>query len=84
MKVKCTTCNGTKELEVNYEDSTEYGDFFTLKEFIDMCECGGFIDYDGHGNYATAEQCTNINISPSHVMKKIHLTEFTHVMWYNR
>ena len=56
MKVKCTTCNGTKELEVNYEDSTEYGDFFTLKEFIDMCECGGFIDYDGHGNYATAEQ----------------------------
>ena len=55
-----------------------------MEDFIDYCECGAFIDYDGDGQYATKTQVINLYIKPSHVIKKQHLTKFSHIVWYNR
>ena len=62
----------------------------TIEDFIACCLEGGFIDYDGMGNWATAthvddrgfekwiypSQITNGTITPPDWA--------THVLWYNR
>jgi hypothetical protein len=61
------------------------GDIFPIKQFISMCESGGFIDSDGFGNYATKTQISDIEIYPSDVVKhKSIRTDFTHVVWFNK
>ena len=62
----------------------KYGDLFTMKDWLECVECGGIIDYDGYGNYATETERSNIEVRPSDVKKgKIDKT-WTHVVWYNR
>lgn len=60
------------------------GDHMTMKEFVECCECGGFIDYDGYGYYATEKEMTDKVIIPSEVMKGEHDNSYSHVVWYNR
>lgn len=60
------------------------GQIYTLEEFIKMCEVGGFIDYDGFGNYATESAKSDIEVIPSDIKEKIYRTDFTHVIWFNR
>lgn len=67
-----------------WSEIPEYGDVYTIDEFIDMCECGGFIDYDGHGNYCKDGKCTDIIIKPSDVAQGMVRSEFDSVCWYNR
>jgi len=62
----------------------DYGNHMPMQEFIDCCECGGFIDYDGSGNYATETEESDISISPSDVARGDIRKDFTHVVWYNR
>ena len=61
-----------------------YGDLMTLKEFIDCVRGGGFIDYDGHGSYATETECSNLTVRPSDILTEKYRKDFTHVMWFNR
>jgi hypothetical protein len=63
-----------------------YGNLYTLEEFMENCRNGGFIDYDGFGNFATAKEMYNKEVYPSDVLKKNFKPqpEFTHVMWFNR
>jgi len=66
------------------EEIPDYGDHMTLEAFIECCETGGFIDYDGTGYYATADRMTRIRVSPSDVTEgKINQT-YTHVVWFNK
>lgn len=65
-------------------DIPEYGHHMTLKDFIECCEAGGFIDYDGSGTYATETQESDIAIYPSDIMSGVFRQDFTHVVWYNR
>jgi hypothetical protein len=69
-------------------DGKVIGDLFTIKEFIENCEDGGFIDYDGSGNYAKEVNGkmmeSNISIFPSDIKNKSIRVDFTHVLWYNR
>ena len=66
-------------------EQAEYGDLFTISEFIDSCKCGALIDYDGFGHLATADKESTINITPSDRMKTLTLNPWaTHVMWFNR
>jgi hypothetical protein len=62
------------------------GDLFTLEEWIDCVKGGGFIDYDGSGNYSDGKRESNKNVIPSDVSGGFLLKnkEFTHVVWYNR
>ena len=64
--------------------SAEYGDIMPLKKWIKNCNAGGFIDYDGHGELATVDKCSNISIWPSirHTMK--YPDWATHIVWYNK
>ena len=34
------------KMEPEFEEIPDYGDVFTLEDFLDNVKCGGFIDYD--------------------------------------
>jgi len=61
-------------------------DLMTLKEFVNCCTSGGFIDYDGNGYYASATHESNIPAIPSMITSKMILDNplLTHVVWYNK
>ena len=63
---------------------SEDSDVMSLKEFIQHCKSGGFIDYDGFGNYVKDGQCTDIDILPSDVTNKSIRNDFDTIVWYNR
>jgi len=62
----------------------DYGDHMTMEEWLECVECGGFIDYDGSGNYATATQMSDKEVVPSDVKKGSIDKSFTHVVWFNK
>lgn len=59
-----------------------YGDLLTVQEFLDNCESGFFIDYDGHGNPAKDGMLSSQRIYPSE--RSTIPSDATHVVWYNR
>ena len=56
-----------KDEKIKYEPLSSYGDLFTMKDFISHCKTGCFIDYDGHGYYATKTKMSNKIVHPSDV-----------------
>lgn len=83
---KMNECRRQYDLVREYQlgNIPKYGDHMTMKEFKECVDSGGFIDYDGYANYATADQCSNIALSASTVKKNLHRKDFTHVVWYNK
>lgn len=73
-----------KQTDFELESHDNIGDLMTFEEFKENVECGGFIDYDGFGYYATSDKQSDIIISPSDIKAEIHRDDFTHVKWYNR
>ena len=65
-------------------DIPNYADVMPLNDFIDCCNSGGFIDYDGSGNYVLDGMETDITIHPSDVKHGAIRWEFDSVAWYNR
>jgi len=68
-------------------DTTEYAnepcaDVMTVEEWLESCEFGGFIDYDGYGSPMKDGKVARMTISPSrrHLVPK----DATHIEWYNR
>jgi len=61
-----------------------FGDLFTMEEFRENVECGGFIDSDGSGRYATENEESDIYIYPSDLEGNRVRDDFTHVMWFNK
>ncbi len=69
---------------MKFEPIPKYGSLMTIEQWLDCVKCGGFIDYDGFGNYAFKEKMSDKEVRPSDVKKgKIDKT-FTHVVWFNR
>lgn len=63
----------------------DFGDLMTMNDFIECCEDGGFIDYDGSGYYASETKLNgSITVYPSMVRKGTIDKRYTHIMWYNR
>ena len=56
----------------------------TINEFKSDCECGGIMDSDGFGYYATDKEVSNIEASPNAFRQGIIREDFTHVCWYNK
>ncbi len=50
------------------EDFPDYGDYFTLQEFKDNCECGDFIDNDGTNYFCIGQKMSQISSPPSLVL----------------
>jgi hypothetical protein len=65
-------------------DLPDYGQVMTLRQFIGSVKSGGFIDYDGSGNYVKDGKMTNIDIYPSDVKHNSIRKEFTKIIWFNR
>lgn len=67
------------------ENGDNDDDIYTLKDFIDCCTSGGFIDYDGYGHYGTTEcHVWNTFVHPSDITRGRIDYRFSHVIWYNR
>ena len=56
----------------------------TIKEFKSHCNCGGIMNSDGVGYYATDKEVSNIEASPRAFVDGIIRSDFTHVCWYNK
>ncbi len=67
------------------EDFPDYGDYFTLEEFRDNCECGGFIDNDGTGYFCIGQKMSQISSPPSLILDpRADLHIFDGVYWFNK
>lgn len=60
------------------------GNKMLLKDFIENCECGGFIDYDGFGYYSKDGFASDIEIYPSDIDNNSIRKDFDEIIWYNR
>lgn len=67
-----------------FNDIPDYADVMSLKDFIENVECGGFIDYDGSGNYVRDGKESNITINPSDIRYGAIRDDFDSVAWYNK
>ena len=68
-----------------------YGDLFTIHEFVDMVNNGVISNDDGTGYYANASSYfRNLIAKPSDIAKGVirigdgHLNPLTHVLWFNK
>lgn len=69
----------------------EFGDPIPVKEWVELARNGSFIDYDGHGNFATQLKDSEWivgtpNVYPSDIkIYDLIPPDFaTHVIWYNK
>lgn len=84
---------------MKYRKIPNYGDLMTIEEFKKCVDCGGFIDYDGHGSLSDGKQIIDgYIVYPSMFMNgKVAVgncwdnvgqvdipKEATHIVWYNR
>ena len=69
--------------EVHWEELPDYGDLMTLDEFQSSVDVGLFIDYDGHGRYATESKMSRFETWPSK-FKINRDNRFSHIVWFNR
>lgn len=60
------------------------GDVMSIEHFLSNVECGGFIDYDGFGNYMKDGKESDIEIRPSDVKNDCVRKDFDTIIWYNR
>ena len=64
------------------EEIPKYGDLMNLQDWIECCEDGGFIDYDGFGCASNGTKMTDKHYYPSERNKIPSGT--THIVWFNR
>lgn len=67
-----------------YSDIPTFGSVMSLKEFISCCRCGGFINYDGSGNYVKDGKMSDIDVYPSDVKNRCIRKDFDTIIWFNR
>lgn len=71
-------------MEPKFEELSDFGSLMSLKDFIENCKDGSFIDYDGSGRYVKDGKESNISIYPSDVKNKSIRTDFDQIIWFNR
>ena len=65
-------------------------DKYTIEEWMEECEQGSLIDYDGIGYFGTEDKESKVEVVPSsyQLVPQInsihHDGKYTHVWWYNR
>jgi hypothetical protein len=52
---------------IEFTEMPNYGDIFSLEDWMENVKVGGFIDYDGFGNLATKGKMSELMIKPSYV-----------------
>ena len=64
------------------EDIPNYGDLFTLEEWLKDCKNGFLIDYDGFGHPSDGKYMSNVFMKPS--KRNDYPEGTTHIVWFNR
>ena len=59
-------------------------DVMPIQDFIENCKCGGFIDYDGFGQYVRDGVEYNVEIYPSDVKHNSIRKDFDTIVWFNK
>lgn len=72
-----------KSLE-EIEKEMQYGDIFTINDFIDCVKDGMFIDYDGHGYFHDGENKTKESVECNVEFLKSFVEKYPYVCWYNK
>jgi len=70
----------------DYSPSGNSGDYMSIKNFIESCECKDLIDDDGSGLLCIGNKVTDYGISPSTIIKykdKINRI-YDGVLWFNK
>lgn len=67
-----------------FKDIPKVGNRMSLVDFIDCCNGGGFIDYDGFGNYIKDDMMSDISIYPSDIKGGNIRDDFNEIIWFNR
>lgn len=67
-----------------FSELPSHGHIMSLDDFIDIVKSGGFIDYDGSGNYVKDGLESDITIYPSDVKNNAIRIDFDTIVWYNR
>ena len=70
--------------KVSLHTASDCADKMTLAEFVNDCQEGYFIDYDGWGHYGTETMESDLSICPSDIIKGNYRKDFTHIYWYNK
>ena len=66
-------------------DIPNYGDTFSLKEFVDAVMILAFVDDDGTGYYSNGKQMFRSSPAiPSAIRAGKVDSKFTHVVWFNK
>lgn len=73
-----------KKENVELKPHNKNGCLFSMTDFIENVEGGGFIDEDGYGYYSTLDEQSDIIIKPSDVIEGMYRKDFDFVKWYNR
>lgn len=63
---------------------TDRDEVIELDEFVDSCNRGNLIDYDGWGYYSDGNLMTSIKVYPSDITNGFVKREWTHVVWFNK
>ncbi len=74
--------NGNLIIEKYTEELPDYGDLFTIEEFITECKNNMLTDYDGSGSSVRENKMAKDNIKPSRLDEI--LEDATHIMWFNK
>lgn len=64
----------------------EGGAHMPMEDFMQCVKSAFFIDYDGHGVWATGDQMSDQTVAPSDITEKgVAPPDWaTHVVWFNR
>lgn len=65
-------------------DESDKDCIFTVQEFTEGVNAGGFTDYDGIGYFATETHRSNILVECSIPFYNPDKSLYTHVVWYNK
>lgn len=67
------------------EEMKEEIDEYSLEDFQSLVECGGFVDYDGFGEWVASKGAlTGVFVNPSQLFNVEAPVGATRIRWYNR
>ena len=79
---------------VKFTSTNNYGcgprnedDVYTIEEWKDQVDTGGFVDYDGHGRLVKDGLADSVQfVKPSHysASDNFNTWDATHIVWMNR
>jgi len=73
------------EKEVEFREFPDYGDLYTIKEFLKLCESGLITNNDGSGYYALEGKWSrDLRVYPETIFKMPITVLYTHVIWFNK